>query len=412
MVTWGGTTILGPIYQSSNAGKDAAPRNILSFNEKTPLVSTSNPEKFSFPSTQLDNVTSMSQRLTSNTTNEQISIPHTLVPFSKTSSYLESSPTMHKIPIPQQAALQAHIDATLYQEATRLQSILQNIFLSYSSYTHSRLTNSHSSPQGFEVNPLCSFQHIMYDEIADQTVSYNSDRVKKSFNIEKDLESNINIFNQSLTSRPHHINLETWSRAQYRNPDPDKFIPTILTGAESLHYRIVTQDTRAKIYKKHLFSLKDTYKTLKETVHTSQRAIERAGQINAELTRNLLTLIKKIEFARCAHLSLQPSEKQFVQRLVIVSKLLEKSHQLLECIRADSEAYITKLSSSAIVDKFDCKHLDVTNKNLYLTVFNILNREGKGINLLNDILQKDKRDVDIIKSTDSYFSKSITSKNI
>jgi len=413
MVTWGSTTIFGATSDSSNVHHNVAPRNGLSFTKTTPANSPSTLAMVSYPTSQLDTVAATSPRLTSSTsTNNQNYIPNSLVPFSQTSDSLTSSSFSHKVPVPQQAALQAHINATLHQEATRLQSILQNLYLSYSSYTPNSL-NTCSTSSNPQLNTLCSFQHILYDEIAELVSSSISGEGENCFHvISQGIGSYSNPYACSFTTKPHHIDLETWSRAQYQNPDQEKYIPTILTGAESLHSRIVSQHARSKIYKKHLLSLTEAYKKMKEASHASQRAMERAGQINAELTRNLLTLIRKVELARCANLPLQPSEKQLIHRLIVVSRFLEKSHQLLDCVRADSEAYITKLSSLKIVSKFDGEHLKFRDNKLRQNILNILNRERKGINFIDKVLSDDKRDIDIIKGTDIYFLKSITTKTV
>ena len=140
---------------------------------------------------------------------------------------------------PQQAALQAHMNATAHQEASRLGSQLHQL---YSAYIPFQPPQAQTQAQNnTNSNTTCRFQHIFYDPIT------QTQRLEK-------------LSLPNYPPKPNHIPDATWYQALTQNPQPDEYIPVLVTSAEGLHSRLVAQQSKMKLQQNHQLVKNDSYK--------------------------------------------------------------------------------------------------------------------------------------------------------
>ena len=237
---------------------------------------------------------------------------------------------------PQQAAFQAHMNATMIQESNRLQSELTNFFASYSPYqstttavtvqpTTSGLFGQSTPQQPAQqstTNTTCQFQHIFYDIMTD---------VQKA--------EKLSLGSGNYPQKPLHIPTEIWSQALSRNPNPDEYIPVLITSAEGLHSRLVSQQSKMNYYESSLDSLQDTVqKMLHRQMHHENTLILYQKQ-NVKLKRRLMTIMQKVDLIKGKNVPFTAGETELICKLRNVMSMAEQLDKALVQVKSQGEQY-------------------------------------------------------------------------
>ncbi len=315
---------------------------------------------------------------------------------------------------PHQAALQAHLNATLYQESTRLESQLLQLHAAYSpyqtNYTPTPTTPSlfgtapppQSQPQA-TTNDQCRFQHIFYDRMTPtqktESISFHSTTTGH------------------YPQKPNHIPLSTWNTALSRNPDSTEYIPVLITSAEGLHSRLVSQQQKMNQFESSLQTLHSTLDQMKQIQRNIQLRLEEDVRKNNYLHRRLMKIMMKVDLCRGKNIVLQPAEEELRQKLWNMRQNVEEVGKMLDSVKVQSRVYeeqcklleqeqrdVLGVSSgggmasnnhhSALMMKASGVEL---NEDLKHELHLFLKEKSDGIGTLVKVLKKDERDFEIMK---------------
>jgi len=275
---------------------------------------------------------------------------------------------------PQQAALQAHMNATAHQEASRLGSQLHQLYSAYTPFQ--------SQPQA--QNTTCRFQHIFYDPIT------QTQRLEK-------------LSLPNYPPKPNHIPDATWYQALTQNPEPDEYIPVLVTSAEGLHSRLVAQQSKMKLHEGYLTKLDETLQK-RESFHQSiEMQLEYYKVQNQKINKRLQQIMRKFEMCRGKNVPLQEAEREAVRRLIELSQHVNHVAKMLEVVKRDGEEYARqwsllqkeKLRRNMGHGSGSGRELDEGVKD---EAMGILDGYKKGIDEMVKVAKKGERDVKIMKN--------------
>merc|ERR1740139_422377 len=122
------------------------------------------------------------------------------------------------------------MNATLHQEASRLESKLSSLYSAYSPYTAAPTTTTPPLPP----NPSCKFQYIFYDPMTP------AQRLQKTALAPSS--------SHNYPPQPPHVDNAIWIKALAQTPDPDQYLPVVITSAEGLHSRLVAQQSAIDLH--------------------------------------------------------------------------------------------------------------------------------------------------------------------
>ncbi len=303
---------------------------------------------------------------------------------------------------PQQAALEAHLNATLYQESTRLESELVQLHAAYSPYQTTTATPAPATTSLFgstqparittpTTNATCRFQHIFYDRM---TPSQKTEKIS------------LGITTGHYPQKPNHVPLDVWNQALSRNPDHNEFIPVLITSAEGLHSRLVSQQSKMKNLETSLDTLQSTIDQMRSNTHYQIDAkLENFAKCNSQLKRRLMKIMLKVDLCRGKNISLQVAEQELMNKLWRLRENVDVVEKILDGVKLEGMNYHEQLmlleqerkdmglltGGSSNIDSIRLND-DLKND---LQVF--LKEKSDGIEALSTVLKKDERDFGIIK---------------
>jgi len=283
---------------------------------------------------------------------------------------------------PQQAALQAHRNATLHQESSRLESQLLQL---HAAYSPSPSTTSTSTTAA-----TCRFQHIFYDEMT------------QSQKLEK-----LSLGGMNYPQRPKHIPPETWNLALTTNPDPESYIPVLVTSAQGLHSRIVTQQSKTEMLNTILTKLEKVITAYIQAKYQMEKRIKGQYKTITNIRKRLMNIMTKVDLCRGKHIPLQQSEYELIHKLKGLHEHVNMLGMMLEQIKHEGENYQRQLiileqerrrlgygSSMGHPEQGEEKLEEGFKKEVH----GILNQQRGGLDELRKIMRKDERDLGIIKN--------------
>jgi hypothetical protein len=363
----------------------------------SPAAST--PSAFSFSTTPVKTPQTASPGFGGTATSTGFFSPTTTAPTTSTfaqQQQQQQKPMSYSLGAPQQAAIQAHMNATLHQESLRLESKLLQLHAAYSPYQPQTQPQAPvyglapSAQPATATNTTCRFQHIFYDLMTP------AQRMEK-----------ISLGIGNYPQKPHHIPIEVWNQALSQNPNPDEYIPVLITSAEGLHSRLVSQQTKMKLLNSYLDKLQDVIHQRQEGNKKTEMKLNVFIKQNLGLKRKLMSIMQKVDLCRGKNVPLQPAESELKRKLQGLVLNICKLGQLLENVKSEGEAYQTQLilleqerrplgfKRNQNGGGNDGIILDDGSKREF---HNFLNQHSDAIEELRKVVKKDERDLGIIKN--------------
>lgn len=298
------------------------------------------------------------------------------------SQYYAQAQASQILGAPQKAALQAHMNATAHQEASRLGSQLHQLYSAYNPFQPPQAQTQ--AQNNTNSNTTCRFQHIFYDPIT------QTQRLEK-------------LSLPNYPPKPNHIPDATWYQALTQNPQPDEYIPVLVTSAEGLHSRLVAQQSKMKLHDGYLTKLDETLQK-RESFHQSiEMQLEYYKVQNQKINKRLQQIMRKFEMCRGKNVPLQEAEREAVRRLIELSQHVNHVAKMLEVVKRDGEEYVRQWS---LLQKEKVRrnmgHGGGSGRELDEGVkdeaMGILDGYKKGIDEMVKVAKKGERDVKIMKN--------------
>jgi nuclear pore complex protein Nup54 len=260
--------------------------------------------------------------------------------------------------IPAQAALQAHMDASARQEAARVQSLLEELYHAYTGNCDKKSS------------PLIA---IVYNNMTSEQLQWQFTNQQAGGGY-------------VLPPKPPQIDEKQWWVAVVNNPDPSRYIPVALVGAEALQARLGWQQQQATQYSQNLGLLREAHDQLQQRTNLVSQAVSQLDHLlRVKLRIRLLRLMNQVELIRCMNLPLQADEFQLSQRFHQVLKQIETLNKSLAELQATvASSMPTPISNS-------------TNMPDPKAMQDLLHEHKRSLLYLDDIVKKEKRDIQLLQ---------------
>lgn len=367
MVTWGKNTV-----NTFNTAAASAPTTTTSSLWSTtpaasPATPTAGTSAFSF-SSQPNPIASPAP-----TTPSLFGTPLSSIPAAPAAT-AASNAFSQVLGAPQQAALQAHMNAAMNQEKTRLMTQLLQLHAAYS-------PNPSASNN---LNPSsCRFQYIFYDPIT------QAQRLEK-------------LSLPSYPPKPLHISDEQWYNALTHNPDPEEYIPVVVTSAEGLHSRLVSQQSKMKLHEDYVKRLDETLEKREQINQAIKMQMNVYRKRNQLIRSKLHGILQKFEMCRGKNIPLQESEREALRRLIELAQGVETCVQLLEHVQRDGsncqrQWEVMKLQRSNISMGYSSDE-GALDQGFQEDAMGMLNEHKEAIYKMKKAIRKNERDIGIMKS--------------
>jgi nuclear pore complex protein Nup54 len=287
---------------------------------------------------------------------------------------------------PHQSAMHAHQNALQRQETARMEKAIFHLHSSYSPYAADPMNlalASNSIPSS-----LYAFTAILYDPLPPEHRTQGG--------------------GQLSVPKPMHISNQVWNEALARNPDPRELMPVALVGAAALHCRIVSQQEKVNVLATHAEKLRENLQFLERIARLSKDGIQNSNAEHEALRRRLLEIMRKVEIIRCMGQPIQHAEVEAQQRLGEIIKKVniigESLSNLEELGKQQARAW--RMRGETIESRSDFGSLPLREEDK-VGLFHVLNDQMLGMERLGRIVNRDVRDVGILKNE---MNKTLSSK--
>lgn len=273
---------------------------------------------------------------------------------------------------PQQAALQAHMTTAMNQETSRIEHKLSQLYAAFSPFQ----TQAAST----QLNTMSRFQHIFYDPI---TEAQKLERLSLS----------------SYPPKPSHIPEETWNMALSCNPDPENFVPVLVSSAEGLHSRLVSQQSTLKLHEKYISQLHSTIEARGDAVNQLILfQLENYHRKNIMIRQNLTRIMQKLEIIRGKNIPLQSSEKAAFDNLKTLYQQSLQAMKMVDIIKREYIEYSRQVHRGQVAASRERGRVSLDTR-VQKEAMDILASNKVGIDELTNRVSKDERDVNIMISS-------------
>ena len=283
---------------------------------------------------------------------------------------------------PHQSAMHAHQTALQRQETARVEKAIYHLHSSYSPHAADPMNPALASNN--IPSSLCAFTAILYDPLPPEH------RTQGGGGGGHQLLSSV--------PKPMHISNQIWNEALARNPDPRELMPVALVGAAALHCRIVSQQEKVNSLATHAEKLRDNLQFLERTARSSRDIIHNSNAEHEALRRRLLEIMRKVEIIRCMGQPIQRAEVEAQQRVGEIMKqvnVIGKSLANLEEV-GRQQARAWRVRGATIESRSDFGSLPLREEDK-VGLFHVLNDQMLGMERLGRIVNRDVRDVGILK---------------
>ena len=270
---------------------------------------------------------------------------------------------------PQQAALQAHMNATMHQEASSLGTQLNHLHAAFSPF------QTQMAPT--QQNVMCRFQHIFYDPIT------QAQRLEK-------------LSLPNYPPKPNHISDEVWYRALTQNPDPEEYIPVLVTSAEGLHSRLVSQQSKMKLHEGYLTKLDETLVDREKFNQSITMQMEHYKRQNIQTRQRLQQIMRKFEMCRGKNVPLQEAEREAVHKLLELSQHVNQVAKMLEVVQREGEEYSRQWTF--LQQERRRVGGSVLDEGVKEEAMGILVKHKMGVDEMVKCVKKSERDIEIMKN--------------
>ncbi len=272
--------------------------------------------------------------------------------------------------------MHAHQTALQRQETARIEKAIFHLHSSYSPNAADPLNPALASNN--IPSSLCAFTAILYDPLPP--------------------EYRARADGQLSVPKPMHINNQVWNEALARNPDPRELMPVALVGAASLHSRLVSQQEKVNSLATHAEKLRENLQFLERTARSSSDVIQHSHVEQEALRRRLLEIMRKVEIIRCMGQPIQRAEVEAHQRLGEILKQVNTVGNSLSNLEemGRQQARAWRMRGATIESRSDFGSLPLQEEDK-VGLFHVLNDQMLGMERLGRIVNRDVRDVGILK---------------
>lgn len=285
-----------------------------------------------------------------------------------------SHPMLHANP--HQSAMHAHQTALQRQETARMEKAIFHLHSSYSPHAADPMNPALASNN--IPSSLCAFTAILYDPLPPEHRTQGT--------------------GQLSVPKPMHISNQVWNEALARNPDPRELMPVALVGAAALHCRIVSQQEKVNTLASHAEKLRENLQFLEQTARSSKNVIQNSNVEHEALQRRLLEIMRKVEIIRCMGQPIQRAEVEAQQRLGEIMKQVNTIGKSLANLEemGKQQARAWRVRGATIESRSDFGSLPLREEDK-VGLFHVLNDQMLGMERLGRIVNRDIRDVCILK---------------
>jgi hypothetical protein len=277
---------------------------------------------------------------------------------------------------PHQSAMHAHQTALQRQETARMEKAIFHLHSSYSPHAADPMNPALASNN--IPSSLCAFTAILYDPLPPEHRTQGT--------------------GQLSVPKPMHISNQVWNEALARNPDPRELMPVALVGAAALHCRIVSQQEKVNTLASHAEKLRENLQFLERTARSSKNVIQNSNVEHEALQRRLLEIMRKVEIIRCMGQPIQRAEVEAQQRLGEIMKQVNTIGKSLANLEemGKQQARAWRVRGTTIESRSDFGSLPLREEDK-VGLFHVLNDQMLGMERLGRIVNRDIRDVCILK---------------
>lgn len=147
--------------------------------------------------------------------------------------------------------------------------------------------------------------------------------------------------------RPPQISDRDWQVALAANPDPTRYVPQVLVGAQALEARKVWQQDRAKDHAKEATALQTNLDFVQQRHLLAKQKLDESIRKHVALRQRLLDVMKQVEIARCFNSPLQPDEVNAVRRLNALLEHVESARKALVALQDQTQGQLSKNHQSS-----------------------------------------------------------------
>jgi len=267
---------------------------------------------------------------------------------------------------PQQAAVQAHMNATMHQEASRLGAQLMQL---HAAYAPIGVPSSNEN--------ACHFMHIFYDPIT------QAQRLEK-------------MSLPNYPPKPPQLSDEIWNRALTRNPNPEEYFPVLVTSAEGLHSRLVAQQSKMKLLEGYLDKLDKSLANRENFNDAVAMSLLDYQRQNVAIRNKLLRIMQKFEICRGKNIPLLEAEFEVRQKVEQLYRYLDLLEGQLGEVQNDGKEYARQWHSIQKQRQRIGRSHEIDD-HLRRGAMEILNQSNVGIDTLVNATEKGERDLKIVK---------------
>lgn len=265
--------------------------------------------------------------------------------------------------MPAQAALQAHMDAEARMEEERVRSKLEAIHAAYAGTQMADDTKS------------ATFSLLLYTpltrELSQQQWVAGTAVDGRPIPV--------------APPRPLQVSEKDWQTAIVRNPDFTKYMPISAVGAEALQARLTYQQQVTNQCSAELGKIQAAADVLTEHAQASRTRLLEIGRRADQQRSRFLSVMRKVELARCWNAERQRDEVSIEQRLVRLAGDVERLRGTLQTT-AQHASTVEQHASLPILPLEDDRQL-----------LAVLKDHRARLASLTTVVQRDVRDLALIQ---------------
>jgi len=286
--------------------------------------------------------------------------------------------------IPAHAALQAHMDVSARNEQNR---ILQKMHKIHEAYTTGPTTDVNKD----ENTPSHCFSTVLYNPATPQQRQFQAAMQSTGFRQEALL---------AAQPQPPQISDSDWQLYCVRNPDPTRYVPFAVVGAENLAARALShQQQSVALGDRELAAIQQSAALVQQRAVTVQRQLAALRHKHEEQRKRLLQVMKHVEVARCFNMPLQRAELEAVERMRNLQRAVVEAQIVPAVARlADNASSSTTAVTTAL--QHHHRHEDddaVPSPQVQRDWMNVMKEHRTKLTALTNAVQPDQRDLRLIR---------------
>lgn len=298
----------------------------------------------------------------------------------------QQQPTQPQIPA--HAALQAHMDVSARNEQNRILNRMHKI---HEAYTTGPTTDVNKDDN----TPSHCFSTVLYNPATAQQQQFQAAMQSTGFRQEALL---------AAQPQPPQISDSDWQLHCVRNPDPTRYVPFAVVGAENLAARALShQQQSVALGDRELAAIQQSAELVQQRAVTVQRQLAALRHKHEEQRKRLLQVMKHVEVARCFNMPLQRAELDAVQRMRQLQRAVVEGQMVPAVARlADYNASSSTAITATTTLQQQHRHPEeaddaVPSPPVQREWMNVMKEHRTKLTALTNAVQPDQRDLRLIR---------------